>query len=158
MSNTPPKWKRSGYQNQQEYSAACRANKKTKQAALLATETQNKAYDILRIIWDEAEFDKPECTITKEQIMAEARCCLKVVKRALKQLRDEGSLKAIYIRGGRGIPTKYRLGVAGSAQTPSYMQIEEMRGKRDRDAAWRFLRDKFGPLKALEIMDEPNDD
>lgn len=157
MTKSTPKWKRKGYQTQAEYSAACRANKKTEKAALLATKTENTAYAILRIIWDEAEFDKPECTITKEQIMASARCGLTVVKQALKELRDEGSLKEIYIKGGRGIPSKYRLSVAGQARTPSDEAIEAMQGKRDRDAAWRFLRDKYGPLKAMELMGNPDD-
>lgn len=155
MTKSTPKWKRKGYQTQAEYSAACRANKKTEKAALLATKTENTAYAILRLIWDEAEFDKPECTITKEQIMAKAKCSLDTVKDALKELRDEGSLKPIYIKGGRGIPAKYRLSVAGQAHTPSDEAIDAMQDKRDRDAAWRFLKNKYGPLKALEMMGGP---
>lgn len=147
-------WKKKGYKSPEEYSAACRANRKTKKAALLATGTKNTAYDVLRFIWDEAEFDKPVCTFTQQQVMAGTRAGRDTVQIALRQLRAEGSIKPIYMKGGRGIPSKYRLGIAGQATTPSDEHLEVMEANRDREAAWRFLSAKYGPLKAIEILGE----
>lgn len=59
MKPSGPVWKSNNYKSQDEYAAACRGNRKTKLAALAATECKNAALDILRIIWDKVEFDKP---------------------------------------------------------------------------------------------------
>jgi len=155
VTKRPQKWKRKGYETEAEYRAACRAKQRTEKAALLATKAENKALEILRILWRKAEFDEPVVKITKEQIMGEARCGLTTVKEALRDLREEGSLKPIYLRGGRGLPAKYRLGVSGMSQTPSDEAIEAMQHERDREAAWRFLRDKYGPMKAMELLGDP---
>lgn len=88
--------------------------------------------------------------------MAEARCSLDSVKRAMAFLRAEGSIKQIKgFAGGRGVPTTYLLRVADVEKTPIDDQIAAMEAKRDREASWRFLKAKFGPLKALEIMGDP---
>lgn len=151
-----PAWQKKGYKSPDEYRAACRANRKTKKAALLATKATNKALEVLRFIWDEAEFDKPICTFTQQQIMAGTRAGRVTVREAMRLLREEGSIKPIYMKGGRGIPSKYRLGVAGQPTTPSDEHLEVMEANRDREAAWRFLSAKYGPLKAIEILgDKP---
>lgn len=155
-----PKWKRAGYQNEPEYRAACAATKKTENAAMLATKlTQSGYVRVLQVMWRAADFDKPRVTITKQQIMAKAPCSLSTVKRALKALRDEGSVIPLKNwEGGSGIATTWRLCIAGHASTPADEHIELMEAKRKRDAAWRFLKDKYGPAKALEIMGDPEEE
>lgn len=158
MSKYQPKWKRLGFKDAGEYSGACRAKKKTQMAALIATKANGKTLDILRIMWERAEFHEPVVSVTKEQLMSDARCSLDTVKSAMAYLRSEGSIFPIYMRGGRGLPSKYRLKVAGYDRTPSDDHIEVMAAERDREAAWRFLKGKYGPVKALEILSEnPSD-
>lgn len=150
----PPKWERKGYKSEAEYRAACAATKRTKDAALLATKASKKSVRLaLRVLWGKAEFDRPIVAITKEQLMAEVDCSLPVIKQALAELRAEGSIIPINLKGGRGVPSRYRLSVAGHKTSPSQEQFDAMRAEKDREAAWRFLKDKYGPMRALEIMD-----
>lgn len=155
MTQKQPSWKRKGYETREQYAAACRANKKTQAAALLATKTRNKAKDILRILWENAEFDKPQVKITRQNIMAEASCHLDTVKDALRQLKAEGSIVQLNPNGGRHVPGHYRLRVAGHDTTPSEEHVEAMKTRKDRDAAFRYMSAKFGPLRALEILGDP---
>jgi hypothetical protein len=109
-------------------------------------------------MWSNAEFDAPRVTITKEQIMAKAPCSLSSVKRALKELRSEGSIKPVKNwQGGSGVATTWRLLVPGASSTPADDQIEAMEAKRNRAAAWSFLKAKYGPMKALELMGDQED-
>lgn len=148
-----PKWKREGFASEAEYRSACAATRATKKASLAATGMKNTPQNILRIMWADADFHRPIVTITKEQIMAKANCCLWSVKQALKALREEGSIKPIRNgKGGRSVPTTWLLGVAGQQSTPSDQHVAELEEKRSREAAWRFLSQKYGPAKALEIM------
>ncbi|KXF89960.1 hypothetical protein [Phaeobacter inhibens] len=153
-----PKWQRQGYRSDEEYRAACSATKKTRRAAMAATKAEYTTARVLEKMWDEADFDKPRVTITKEQLMGLCRCSLWSVKRALIELREEGSVKPYKgWEGGRGKPTTWWLSVPGGASTPVDDQIERMEAKRDREAAWNFLKGKYGPLKALELMGDPED-
>lgn len=123
---------------------------------MAATKAKYSTARILEKMWDEADFDRPQVTITKEQLMALCGCGLTITKHALAELRAEGSIKPFKgWEGGRSKPTTWRLCVPGTNTTPADEQIEAMEAKREREAAWRFLKDKFGPLKALEIMGEP---
>ena len=159
MTSKQPKWKRLGFQSDAEYRSACSAKRKTEKASLLASGVKNKAHGILRILWQNSEFHAPKVTTTKEQIMAEARCSILTVKDALRKLRDEGSIKPIKgFKGGSGVPTTYLLKVAGHEKTPLDERILAMEAKRDREATWRFLRGKYGPMKALEIMGDPEEE
>ena len=125
---------------------------------MAATKAGYTTARILEKMWDEADFDKPVVTITKEQLMAKCGCCLRSVKRALIELRDEGSIKPIKgWEGGRAKPTTWRLCVPGSNTTPADEQIHALEEARSRDAAWRYLKGKFGPVKALEILGEPGE-
>jgi len=151
-----PKWKKRGYRNEEEYRAACSATKKTRRAAMAATSAEYSTARILEKMWDEADFDRPHVVITKEQLMSLCRCSVQTVKIAWKFLRDEGSIKPVKgWEGGRGKPTTWRLCVAGRDVTPSDEQIKHMEAVRDREAAWNFLKGKYGPLKAMEIMGAP---
>lgn len=153
-----PKWKKKGYDTEADYRAACSATKKTETAAMAATKATNGASRVLQVMWAAAEFDRPSVTITKQQIMAKAPCSLSSVKRALKFLRDEGSIKPLKNwQGGSGVPTTWRLCVPGCKTTPADEQVEAMQAARNRDAAWNFLRAKYGPMKALEILGDPED-
>lgn len=154
MTGNNPKWKRLGYKTHDEYKAACAATRATRKAALLATRTGLTHKYILEVIWRLAEFDRPECTFTKEQLMAEVGCSLDTVRRALRELRDEGSLFPISVKGGRHIPAKYRLRIAGAKSDPASNRVEEMKAERDRNARWKFLAGKYGALKALEMLEE----
>lgn len=157
-----PGWVRKGYQNEAEYRAACAATKKTERAAKAASQATNGAARVLQVMWSAAEFDAPRVKITKQQIMAKAPCSLSSCKRALKFLRAEGSIKPMKNwEGGSGVVTTWRLCVPGSSTTPADDQIEAMEAKRKREAAWDFLKGKYGPVKALELMgdldEEPGD-
>jgi hypothetical protein len=153
-----PQWKRKGYQAEDEYRAACSATKKTQRAAMASTTARNGTSRVLQVMWSNAEFDAPRVTITKEQIMAKAPCSLSSVKRALKELRSEGSIKPVKNwQGGSGVATTWRLLVPGASSTPADDQIEAMEAKRNRAAAWSFLKAKYGPMKALELMGDQED-
>lgn len=153
MTAKAPKWKREGFSTDAEYRSACSAKRKTEKASKAASPAAYAASHILKIMWNEADFHAPKVTITKEQLMMHARCSLFTVKRALIELRSEGSIKPIKNhRGGRGIPTTWRLCVAGCDHTPSDAQIEAMENKQSREAAFKFLSHKYGGLKALELM------
>jgi len=154
-----PKWKQKGYQTEDEYKAACSATKKTERAAMAATRATNGTSRVLQVMWSLAEFDAPRVKITKQQIMAKAPCSLSTVKRALKELRSEGTIKPVKDwQGGSGVATTWRLLVPGAASTPADDQIEYMEAKRKRAAAWDFLKGKYGPLKAMELMGEEESD
>ncbi len=155
----PPKWQRHGYQNEAEYRAACSAARKTERAAMAASKATHAASRVLQIMWRAADFDKTIVTITKQQIMQKAPCSLDTVKRALKSLREEGSIvPQRNWQGGSGVPTTWQLRVAGQRSTPSDEQVKAMEAKREREAAWNFLRAKYGPLRALEMLGDPEDE
>ncbi|MCE8508337.1 hypothetical protein KBY28_07720 [Ruegeria pomeroyi] len=159
MTGRAPNWKLKGYKSPEEYRAACGATRKTRRAAMAATKARNTTARILEKMWDQADFDKPRVTITKEQLMGLCSCSFWSVRSALKELRDEGAIKPVHgWEGGRGKATTWRLLVPGSSETPSELQVQLMEHARDRDAAWRFLSGKYGPMKALELMgDKPED-
>ncbi|PRZ47994.1 hypothetical protein [Tritonibacter scottomollicae] len=153
-----PKWQRQGYRSEDEYRAACSATRKTRRAAMAATKARYTTARILEKMWDDADFDKPVVTITKEQLMAKCGCGLTITKNALAELRAEGSIKPIKgWEGGRAKPTTWRLCVPGSNTTPADEQVQALEEARARDAAWRYLSGKFGPVKALEILGEPGE-
>lgn len=88
--------------------------------------------------------------------MAETGACLNTIKAALKELREEGSIKPVHnVKGGRSLPTTWLLCVPGRAASPSQDRDEALQAARSRDAAWRFLSQKYGPARALEIMGDP---
>lgn len=61
-----------------------------------------------------SEFDAPETTVTKAQLVRVLGFTLKTVKAALAELRAEGSIVPIkHFEGGRGNATTYRLDVVG---------------------------------------------
>lgn len=154
-----PKWQIKGYRSADEYRAACAATRKTRRAAMAASKSGYSTARILEKMWDEADFDRPVVTITKEQLMGLCGCSLKTVKAALVELRAEGSIKPMKgWEGGRAKPTTWRLCVPGTETSPSDEQVECMEAKRDRNAAWNFLKGKYGPLKALEIMGNPEEE
>ncbi len=125
---------------------------------MAVSKAQYSTARILEKMWDEADFDRPCVTITKEQLMALCRCSLHTVKMALKELREEGSVKPIKgWQGGRAKPTTWWLCIPGITTTPVDEQIQEIEEKRQREAAWQFLKGKYGPLKALELMGDPDE-
>ncbi|DBA35682.1 TPA_inf: hypothetical protein gp_19 [Marinomonas phage YY] len=152
-----PKWQRVGFANEAEYRAACAATRRTKKAAFLATGAKLAHRLVLEVMWQRADFHRPFVKLTKRDLMEDSGLCLKTVQRSLKFLRDEGSVfPASGWEGGSGKATLWALRVPGSKGTPADEQIEQQKDKRDREATWRFLKDKYGPLKALEIMGPPD--
>lgn len=64
-----------------------------------------------------AEFDRPETTFTKEQIMRNTGLSLSSVKRALHYLRSRGVLVPIrHFEGGKGNAVTYRLVAIGQGE------------------------------------------
>lgn len=153
MSARSPLWKRKGYPSDAEYKSACAATRMTRKAALAATSVKGLQLLLLEKMWNRAEFDRPSVTVTREQLMADTGCSLDSVKRAFRNLRAEGSIRpARNWKGGRGVPTTWLLRVAGVEQTPADVGAKAAQDARQRDAAWRFLAAKYGPLKARELM------
>ncbi|WP_424829983.1 hypothetical protein [Ruegeria sp.] len=77
-----------------------------------STATHSVAH-VLRVMCWQAEFDRPEVTISKPQIMEATGLCSDRVRIALRRLEDEGSIKVIYNGlGGRSRCPTYRLLVA----------------------------------------------
>lgn len=150
-----PKWKRQGYLSDEEYRAACSATRKTRRAAMAASTARYATGRILNAMWDAADFDKPSVKITKEQLIEQTGYELSTIKKALRELRADGSIKPHKNwQGGRNIPTTWWLKVPGSIASIAEEQIEAMEAKRKREAAWQFLKGKYGPLKAMELMGE----
>lgn len=159
MTKRPPNWQRKGFRTESEYKAACAATRETRKAALLCTKTKLGHKLVLKTMWEKAEFDRPFVTITKQQIMADLDMSLATVKRAWVELRAEGSIKpARNWSGGAKVATTWMLTVSGSNKTPAEAQIEFMKVKRDRDAAFKYLAHKFGALKAIEILGDPDEE
>ncbi|PJE25774.1 hypothetical protein CVM39_18895 [Pseudooceanicola antarcticus] len=126
---------------------------------MAATSAKGTRLLILEKMWSRAEFDRPSVTVTREQLMADTGCSLDSVKRAFRALRDEGCIRpARNWKGGRGVPTTWLLRVPGAADTPADHEAHRVQEARQRDAAWRFLSAKYGPLKAMEMMGPREDE
>ena len=152
-----PKWKRLGFSSEPDYRAACTANRKTRAAALRATKVRKLRGRILPAMWDRADFHQPIVTVTRENLMSDIGCSLHTVKEAWRELKAEGSIKPIRnTLGGRNNAVTFRLCVANlpDRDTPISRHADQLKEAQDRDAAWRFLKAKFGPVKALELLDE----
>jgi hypothetical protein len=151
-----PKWQRAGFASEAEYRSACAATRRTRKAAFLNTKAKLAQRLVLEAMWNKADFHRPVVTITKEQIMADAGCCYDTVRTSVRFLRNEGSIKPMKNwQGGRKVPTTWLLTVPGKEKSPSDDQMEIMETNRDREATWRFLSGKYGPLRAVEIMGDP---
>lgn len=123
---------------------------------MAATKAKNGEARVLQVMWREADFHRPFVTITKTQIMQKAPCSLSTVKRAWRFLREEGSIKPVSNwEGGAKVATRFKLCIPGVNQTPSDDQITLMEEKRKRQAAWDYLRAKFGPEEALRLLGDP---
>lgn len=94
--------------------SAAGANRRHLNNVLRTSRASYGTYAVLEALIRKAEFDRPEVTITKPQLEIEARRTPKTIKKALKELRDEGSIVPIRnFVGGRGNAVTYRLCVAG---------------------------------------------
>lgn len=61
-----------------------------------------------------AEFDRPEVTITKEQLCSMTGLCVRSVRMALQELRQRGIIVPVrHFEGGRGRAVTYRLVAIG---------------------------------------------
>lgn len=153
-----PKWKRAGFQNDAEYRSACATTRQTRKATFLRTRAKGCTLLTLEKMWLRADFHRPVVTLTKQDLVGDTRATLPTIKKALKFLREEGSVKPIKNwKGGKKVPTTWILKVPVSSESPADMNLEEIEAKRSREAAWRFLSGKYGPRKALEIMGEDDD-
>lgn len=155
MTHSQPKWKRKGYKSEAEYRQRLSVRAKTRNAALAATSTRGYHYSIFEAMWAMGDYDTTQVVCTKQQLMAKVRCSLKTTRRALQNLRAEGAIKPLKNwQGGRHVPTTWQLLVPGQNKTPLDRFAAQMEEQNDREAAWRFLKDKYGPIEALRIMDE----
>ncbi len=83
-------------------------------AVLGGSQARHAARSILQAFCHFAEFDRPECTVTKPQLEKHCRLCAKTVKIGLRFLKDEGSIQPIrHVVGGRGHAVTYRLCAVG---------------------------------------------
>ncbi|WP_424829961.1 hypothetical protein [Ruegeria sp.] len=80
---------------------------------LAASEVIQSTKNVLLVLCWQAEFDRPEVSITKDQIMRRAGVSKSTVRRALRCLESVGSIEVIYNGlGGRSRCPTYRLLVA----------------------------------------------
>jgi len=150
-----PLFKRKGFASQEEYSGACRAKKKTEKASKLSTKVKLTHKHVFTEMWLAADFHRPFVTITRQQIMEKCACSLGTVKSAFKALKLEGSIKPVYNHlGGRGNAVTFQLCISGENRTPSDEHIQLLTEAKGREATFRYLSGKFGPLKAVQMMDE----
>lgn len=155
MTRSRPKWQRKGYASEAEYRARLSARAKTRNTALMATTVKATHRLIFEAMWNMGDFDSTQVVVTKQQLMAKANCSLDTVRRALRALREEGSIKPLKNwQGGAGVPTTWQLLVPGQNKTPLDRFAAKLEDEKNREAAWKFLKQKYGPLEALRIMDE----
>ena len=86
-------------------------------SVLRASAARYTGWAILEALCRLSEFERPEVTITKDQLEREARRTLKCIKRGLQELRDEGTIVPVKnFAGGRGNAVTYRLCIAKGAR------------------------------------------
>lgn len=86
------------------------------QSVLRSAPCKGNAKTLLAVMCIRSEFDAPEVTITKPQLIRWIGCDEKTVKRALRLLKDLGCIVPIRdLEGGRGNAVTYRLCVVGEA-------------------------------------------
>ncbi len=95
-----------------------------------------------------SEFDRPEVTVTKDQICDVVNAGRRAVAEGLKFLREEGTIKPKRgLLGGKHVPVTYELCVKGGLSA-----YHEKQAELDREKEFRALSRKFGPVAALEMM------
>lgn len=123
-----------------------------------ASKARNGGKTVLFYMCSRAEFDRPEVTITKEQIQNVTGQDRKTVQRALAFLRDEGSIVPIDgFAGGKGRAVTYKLVVIGTtADTVPQADPNTMRqSKAYLNALSRIMRDLgVGYGEAAKLADQ----
>ena len=85
-----------------------------------ASSSTHSARAVLMVMCWQAEFDRPEVTITKPQIEEMTGLDRRTVMRGLRLLEAEGTITVLAHRlGGRGCAPRYRLCVAKGADNPA---------------------------------------
>jgi DNA-binding transcriptional MocR family regulator len=108
-----PKWARAGFASAAEYNEACSKARRSKEATLRASNARCGAARVLEYLVRRSDFHNMAVTTTKPQIMEDLRLDRKTVQRALKFLREEGTICAITnakggkAPGGAGLPVTY---------------------------------------------------
>lgn len=120
---------------------------------LAGSQARHSSRAVLMHLCHMAEFDRPEVTITRPQIEASLGYCTKTVKMALKELREEGSIKPIQgFAGGRGNAVTYSLIPVGQgAQQPA--QGAGQGSKKERQARFVQLLKTESYASARAIME-----
>lgn len=96
-------WEKKGYMSKRHYDAACATTRKIKNKVLAGTGARYAHKEVLRVMMEKGEFDRPAVTITRKQIEKHTGFDTNTVKAAYRVLKAEGSIKAIYnALGGRG--------------------------------------------------------
>lgn len=95
-------------------------------AVLRSSRAQKGAWAVLEALCRLAEFDRPEVTATKADLVTEARRSWKTIKLALSELREEGTIIPVRNKlGGRGNAVTYRLCIAAGAAAAAPEPVAE---------------------------------
>ena len=98
---------------------------------LRSSKAKYGAFSVLSLLCHRAEYDKPEVTITKAQLSAVTGLERKAVQRALRDLRDAGSIVPIkHFEGGKGNAVTYQLVIVGQGGSEAEIdpQKAELKG------------------------------
>lgn len=99
------------------------------------------ARQVLQCMCHNSAFDKPEVTITRPQIQAQTRLSRNTVLAAYKQLKAEGSIKAVRNAvGGNGRATTYALRAIGQGADAAPQPQE---GRADAPPIWDQVLAKY---------------
>ncbi|PIE10518.1 MAG: hypothetical protein CSA72_08405 [Rhodobacterales bacterium] len=113
---------------------------------LSASGSRLSARIVLQCLCHNAEFDRPEVTISRPQIAEQTLLCRNSILDALKILKEEGSITPIRnLAGGRGKAVTYRLQPAGQGATAGTNAAKEVGQGGLWDAVSDALRGQLGP-------------
>lgn len=120
---------------------------------LAASKSRNGQRMVLLEMCRNAEFDRPEVTITKPQICNFTDLDRKTVQRAIRFLIEEGSIRAIRNpQGGRGVAVTYELVIVGGSQPDPQSESDRVRRRRDR-ISYLMKAEGVGYGQAADMVD-----
>lgn len=125
-------------------------------AVLKASRSEGSARLILLEVCRRADHKSPVTKFTKDQLCESLRICRDTVRVALTFLREEGSLVPLYVKGGRGHASIYRLAIVGRPTVTVRQGDKPAEPTEDerRELRFKALARKHGAARALEMMDD----
>ncbi len=129
--------------NDADRKKAASDQRKLRNAVLASSAAKNGARNVLRTLIWEADFYKNEVRLSKEQITELASTGIRTVKRSLKFLRDEGSIKAIkHATGGYACATTYSFHVVEGRAGAQNVDLNTSVGETSNDL-WEQVKGDY---------------